>query len=870
MNTYEERYNHRETETKWQEKWQESNCFVASESKEKPKCYVLEMFPYPSGRIHMGHVRNYTLGDVCARFKISNGFNVLHPMGWDSFGLPAENAAIKNNAHPQTWTRENIKVMRSQLKPLGFSIDWNRDVSTSEVEYYKHEQAMFIDFYNKGLAYKKESWVNWDPVENTVLANEQVVDGKGWRSGVEVERKKLSQWFLKTTAYADDLLESLKELEKWPEKVRIMQHNWIGKSFGATVYFPVKDRSDKIEIFTTRPDTLFGASFLAISAGHPLALELAEKNPEVKAFIKKCEALGTSEANIESAEKLGFDTGFKAIHPFAEEFKALGGNPELPIYIANFVLMEYGTGAIFACPAHDQRDMDFARKYNLPVRTVVAPKGVDTAEFIQKQNESQTAYTEDGLAVNSDFLNGLDVAAAIKTATTKLKSKGLGEEKIQYRLRDWGVSRQRYWGCPIPIIKCDACGMVPVPKKDLPVELPIDVRFDKPGNPLENHPTWKYVKCPICGKEAVRETDTFDTFFESSWYFARFCSPKSVDAPFSKEDAKYWLPVDQYIGGIEHAVMHLLYARFFTRAMRDCGYIHLKEPFESLFTQGMICHETYKGSDGDWLAPGNVEKLADGTVISKKDNKPVTVGRSEKMSKSKLNTVDPDAIIKNYGADAARLFMLSDSPPERDLEWTEAGIDGAWRYVNRLWRLAKYPSIPMADKNEAMPQSFSETNDKILRQAHKTIASVTEDLEKLRFNNAIARIRELTNAISNIDTKDKGAGWLYRFVLKTSIQLVAPMAPHIAEEVWNILGYDGLLILHPWAKAEAKYLEDNNVVIAVQVLGKLRGTIEIPKDLPEDKMKELALSLPTVQAQIEGKTIRKIIVVPNRIINVVI
>ena len=624
----EERFNFRTTEEKWQKEWEKQEAFKASENSDKPKYYALEMFPYPSGKIHMGHVRNYAMGDVIARFKKAQGYNVLHPMGWDSFGLPAENAAIKHGVHPAKWTRENIANMREEMKKMGLSIDWSREVSTCEPEYYKHEQKMFLDFLKKGLAYRKDSWVNWDPVEMTVLANEQVVDGKGWRSGVPVERRKLSQWSLKITQYADELLEGLKTLTGWPEKVRTMQENWIGKSYGAYLYFPVKGTDQTLEVFTTRADTLFGASFCAISAQHPIALELAKTNPELAKFIKECEALGTSVATIEAAEKKGFDTGLKVLHPFPEEFKALGGNPELPLYVANFVLMEYGTGAIFACPAHDQRDLDFARKYGLPVRVVVAHKD----EGIPVVTDKAFDDIEDGVAVNSAFLDGMRTKDAIKAMIERLEKINRGKATVQYRLRDWGVSRQRYWGCPIPVIHCEHCGIVPVPEKDLPVLLPEDVKFDKPGNPLEHHPTWKHTVCPVCGKSALRETDTFDTFFESSWYFARFCAPHETDKPFTREAVDRWLPVDQYVGGIEHAVLHLLYARFFTRALRDCGYLSVSEPFKGLFTQGMVCHETYKDKDGNWLFPTEVEKKADGTAVKISDGSPVEVGRSEKMS----------------------------------------------------------------------------------------------------------------------------------------------------------------------------------------------------------------------------------------------
>ncbi len=857
----EERFNFRTTEEKWQKEWEKEGAFKASENSDKPKYYALEMFPYPSGKIHMGHVRNYAMGDVIARFKKAQGYNVLHPMGWDSFGLPAENAAIKHNVHPSKWTRENIANMREEMKKMGLSIDWSREVSTCEPEYYKHEQKMFLDFLKKGLAYRKDSWVNWDPVEMTVLANEQVVDGKGWRSGVPVERRKLSQWSLKITQYADELLEGLKTLTGWPEKVRTMQENWIGKSYGAYLYFPVKDSDKTLEVFTTRADTLFGASFCAISAQHPIALELAKTNPELAKFIKECEALGTSVATIEAAEKKGFDTGLKVLHPFPEEFKALGGNPELPLYVANFVLMEYGTGAIFACPAHDQRDLDFARKYGLPVRVVVAHKDEGVPVVTDKAFDD----IEDGVAVNSAFLDGMRTKDAIKAMIERLEKIGRGKATVQYRLRDWGVSRQRYWGCPIPVIHCEHCGIVPVPEKDLPVLLPEDVKFDKPGNPLEHHPTWKHTVCPVCGKPALRETDTFDTFFESSWYFARFCAPHETDKPFTREAVDRWLPVDQYVGGIEHAVLHLLYARFFTRALRDCGYLSVSEPFKGLFTQGMVCHETYKDKDGNWLFPTEVEKRPDGTAVKISDGSPVEIGRSEKMSKSKYNLVDPETILKTYGADAARVFMLSDTPPERDLEWTEAGIDGAWRYVNRLWRLQL--SCP---EEVSQPAELSDAADKLIRQTHKTVAAVTDDLDKLRFNVALARLRELTNAISDMKPADDGEKWAWRSSFETLVRLLSPIAPHLAEEMWHNLGHSELLATYEWPKADAAFLTDNKITLAVQVQGKLRGTIEVPADYDEEEAKKAALALGPVKAQIGDKPVRKIIVVKNKIINVVI
>ncbi|NQW08890.1 MAG: leucine--tRNA ligase, partial [Alphaproteobacteria bacterium] len=720
------RYNVKETEGRWQTRWAEAGCFEVEADPSMPKYYVLEMFPYPSGRIHMGHVRNYTLGDVVARYKTARGFNVLHPMGWDAFGLPAENAAIERGVHPHGWTHENIDAMRTQLKSMGLSYDWGRELATCDPSYYRHEQKMFLDFLNQGLVYRKESWVNWDPVENTVLANEQVIDGKGWRSGADVEKRLLSQWFMKITAFAQELLEDLKPLDRWPNRVRLMQEKWIGRSEGAFMYFDIEGRDAKkdngrVNVYTTRPDTIFGASFCALSANHPVSLELAEDDAELQAFIAECGRTGTSEAAIETAEKNGFDTGLRVRHPFIAD-------RTLPVFVANFVLMEYGTGAIFGCPAHDQRDLDFARKYGLEVITVVSPEG---NEDFPIDNE---AYVDDGILVNSDFLDGLGVEKAKSVAIDRLEAGGAGIKAVNYRLRDWGVSRQRYWGCPIPVVHCPDCGIVPVPEAELPVVLPDDVDLGGAGNPLERHPTWKNVACPTCAKPARRETDTFDTFFESSWYFARFCSPHAEE-PLTRDAVDYWLPVDQYIGGIEHAVLHLLYSRFFTRALKKCGYLGIKEPFDGLLTQGMVCHETYKDAAGNWLFPEQVES-ADGPVI---------VGRSEKMSKSQKNVVDPESIIGSYGADTARLFMLSDSPPERDLDWTDAGIEGAGRYVNRLWRLINQPENEFADIGTEKPDVLSDAALATEKTIHMTIASVSTDLEKFHFNKAVARIRELTN-----------------------------------------------------------------------------------------------------------------------------
>ena len=852
-----ELYDFKATEAKWQSIWEDRACFAANVDADRPKYYVLEMFPYPSGRIHMGHVRNYALGDLVARYKRARGFNVLHPMGWDAFGLPAENAAIENKVHPAQWTKSNIRTMRAQLKSMGLSYDWSREIATCDPDYYRHEQKMFLDFMEAGLAYRKESWVNWDPVENTVLANEQVIDGKGWRSGAEVEKRKLSQWFLKITAYADELLEDLRSLERWPARVRLMQEKWIGRSEGAYITFPLAGRDGDIEVYTTRHDTIFGATFLALAANHPVSLELAESSPGLAGFITECNSLGTSEAAMETAEKEGFDTGLKVRHPFLE-------GRELPVFVANFVLMEYGTGAIFGCPGHDQRDLDFARKYALDVIAVVAPGGEPDFTI------GTEAYVGGGAMINSEFLDGLGVEDAKATIADKLEDSGRGRPAVNFRLRDWGVSRQRYWGCPIPVIHCPGCGIVAVPEDDLPVTLPADADLDGPGNPLENHPTWKDVACPACAKPARRETDTFDTFFESSWYFARFCSPEA-EVAFSREDAEYWLPVDQYIGGIEHAVLHLLYSRFFTRAMKACGYLDIGEPFAGLLTQGMVCHETYVDGDGNWLFPDEVTE-GDGAPVHARTGEPVTAGRSEKMSKSRKNVVDPESIIQDYGADTARLFMLSDSPPERDLDWSDAGIEGAWRYLNRLWRAVTEPKFPLADKGSERPHSLGPAAGEAERAIHKTITAMTQDLEGFRFNRAVARVREMTNLIDGLDTDDGGGGapWVRRLGLETAVRLFGPMMPHLAEELWQRLGHDILLVDMPWPEADPSLLAEDRVTIAVQVNGKLRGTIDLPMDTSQNEAEAAALELDNVARAVAGKPVRKVIVVPNRVINVVV
>ena len=863
------RYNFKQAEAKWQSVWEDRGCFAVSEDADKPKYYVLEMFPYPSGRIHMGHVRNYTLGDVVARYKRARGFNVLHPMGWDAFGLPAENAARENKVHPAPWTEQNIATMRKQLKAMGLSYDWSREIATCDPDYYRHEQKMFLDFLEQGLVYRKESWVNWDPVENTVLANEQVIDGKGWRSGANVENRFLSQWFMNITAFSEELLQDLETLDRWPGRVRLMQEKWIGRSDGAYMFFDFDGRNGgqggRLEVFTTRPDTIFGASFCAIAANHPLSQDLSEDDANLRAFITECGSAGTSEAAIETAEKVGYDTGIQVRHPFDDK-------RTLPLYVANFVLMEYGTGAIFGCPAHDQRDLEFARKYGLDVIPVVAPQETDAESFVI----GDEAFTDDGVLINSAFLDGLGVEEAKSAIIERLDAADAGRRGVNYRLRDWGISRQRYWGCPIPVIHCVDCGIVPVPEGDLPVVLPEDADLDASGNPLDNHPTWKDAGCPACGKPARRETDTFDTFFESSWYFARFCSPHA-DTAFTREAADYWLPVDQYIGGIEHAVLHLLYSRFFTRALKQCGYLGIKEPFEGLLTQGMVCHETYRDENGKWLYPDEVEitgyKSAR-ALEGAQGGSAVTVGRSEKMSKSRKNVVDPESIIETYGADTARLFMLSDSPPDRDLDWTEAGIEGAWRYVNRLWRMVNQAPAPpgtfLAAIGVTRPDALGEHSQAVLKIIHRTIVAVSDDLDKFHFNRAVARIRELTNELEDLSPEEEGADWVMRQGLETAVYLIGPMMPHLAEELWHSLGHQTLLADTPWPEAEADQLVEKNVTVAVQVNGKLRGTLDLPKDSDDQTAETAALALENVSAAIAGKPIRKVIIVPNRIINVVV
>jgi leucyl-tRNA synthetase len=862
-----ERYNHRDSEQRWQKVWAEQRCFEASSDFSRPKYYVLEMFPYPSGRIHMGHVRNYAMGDVIARYMRATGHNVLHPMGWDAFGMPAENAAMEHGVHPRAWTYDNIAVMRRQLKSMGLSIDWSREIATCDPSYYRHEQEMFLDFLAAGLVERKVSDVNWDPVDRTVLANEQVIDGRGWRSGALVEKRQLAQWFLKITDYSDELLQALDGLSAWPEKVRLMQRNWIGRSEGMRFSFDLEDekgrlRKEKLIVYTTRHDTIFGASFCALAAEHPLVGKLARNDPVVAAFRRECEALGTSEEAIERAEKKGAFLGLFARHPFRAGMK-------LPLYAANFVLLSYGEGAIFGCPAHDQRDLDFARKYGLPVVPVVAPRGVapdqftiGTEPFLDKDEGNVTL-------VNSDFLDGLSVPEAKEEIARRMEGMGIGERKVNFRLRDWGVSRQRYWGCPIPVIHCPTCGIVPVPKQDLPVTLPEDVTFDVPGNPLDRHPGWKHVACPKCRGAAERETDTFDTFVDSSWYYARFCSPQDA-RPVAAEAARYWMPIDQYIGGIEHAILHLLYSRFFARAMKRTGHMNVDEPFASLFTQGMVIHETFSTGEGDWIVPAQAVMRGNGWVHAQ-TGAPLTVGPAEKMSKSKKNIVDPDAIIEQYGADTARWFMLSDTPPERDIEWTESGVAGAWRFTQRLWRLV-HDVIRLATHG-AGGSGVAPPSAALRRAVHQGLHAVSQDIEGLRFNRAIARIYELANTLSDALQQPASAradGAVLRESAQILVQTLAPMMPHLAESCWQALGGQGLVAQLPWPKANPALLVESTVTIAVQVNGKRRDEVTILKGLPSSEVEQIVLKLDNVRKAVEGRPVKKIIVVPDRIANVVV
>ncbi len=845
------RYNARVVEPKWQEAWDSAEVFKAIRDEAREKYYVLEMFPYPSGRIHMGHVRNYTMGDVVARYKSARGFNVLHPMGWDAFGMPAENAAMEKKVHPGDWTYQNIADMRAQLKPMGLSIDWSREFATCDPEYYGQQQAMFIDMMGKDLVYRKNAVVNWDPVDMTVLANEQVEGGRGWRSGALVERKELTQWFFKISEFSEELLEALDGLTEWPEKVRTMQKNWIGKSQGLQFNFKTigaPDGFDELEVYTTRPDTLFGASFAAISSDHPLAKAL-ENNPKIAAFNEECRQLGTTEEALETAEKKGYDTGIKVAHPFEAGW-------ELPVYIANFVLMGYGTGAIFGCPAHDQRDLDFARKYDLVVTPVVCDEAVEPDSF----TIGTEAYVGPGRIINSRFLDGMTIEGAKLEVNKRIAALGLGMAKTNYRLRDWGVSRQRYWGCPIPVVHCDACGVVPEKKENLPIELPKDVSFDQPGNPLDRHQIWRNCTCPQCGKPALRETDTMDTFVDSSWYYARFTNPRA-DTPTVAEDVAYWMNVDQYIGGIEHAILHLLYSRFFARAMNHTGHLPkaATEPFNALFTQGMVCHETYKDPNGKWLTPEDVKPVAGGYETD--DGRSVTVGPSIKMSKSKKNVVDPDDIIDQYGADTARWFVMSDSPPERDVEWTAAGADAAWKHLQRVWRMADEIS-----QSDDVAKADAKQVQALQKAIHHAIDAVTNGIEGFAFNKSVAALYQFTNTLA----KSKADKATKVEAMQVMAQMMQPMTPHLAEEIWAAMGGTGLVAQAPWPKLEPAMLVDDTVTLPIQINGKRRSEIEVSADISKEELEKIVLSHDTVQRALDGNAPKKLIIVPGRIVNVVI
>ncbi|MDW3224030.1 MAG: leucine--tRNA ligase [Paracoccaceae bacterium] len=846
------RYTPAEIEARWQTVWEQDEVFKAVRSADKPKYYVLEMFPYPSGRIHMGHVRNYTMGDVIARYKLATGHNVLHPMGWDAFGMPAENAAMAIGGHPKDWTYGNIADMRDQMKPLGLSIDWSREFATCDPEYYGQQQALFLDFLKAGLVYRKNAIVNWDPVDMTVLANEQVEQGRGWRSGAIVERRELTQWFFKISDYSEELLDALDTLEHWPAKVRLMQENWIGKSRGLQFAFSTIDGPeghDRIEVYTTRPDTLLGASFVGISPDHPLAKLLERDNPEVAAFCAECRKGGTTEEAIETAEKLGYDTGIKVRHPFDTAH-------ELPVYIANFILMDYGTGAIFGCPGHDQRDFEFATKYELPIISTYLPSE-DAADAL---GEAYVPAKTEKVFYNRGFAGeahqtGLE---AIDAAIAFCEGNGIGQGVTKFRLRDWGLSRQRYWGCPIPVVHCDDCGVVPEKKENLPIELPYDVSFDTPGNPLDRHPTWRDTPCPSCGKPAKRETDTMDTFVDSSWYFARFTAP-DAKTPTVMEDADYWMNVDQYIGGVEHAILHLLYSRFFARAMQITGHLPESaiEPFDALFTQGMVTHEIYQTRDETarpiYHLPEDVTdgKLADGTAVE--------IIPSAKMSKSKKNVVDPISIISAYGADTARWFVLSDSPPERDVEWTASGAEAAYKHLGRVWNLC--------DRIAEMDKTTQGAGDAdLLRAMHLCIHDVTMGIESFGFNAAIAKLYAFTATLQ----KSKGGYAAQREAVMTLAQLMSPMTPHLSEDIWSHQGGEGLVTTAPWPKADEKMLVSDTVTLPIQVNGKRRSEITVPAELPKEEVEKLAMADQAVKRSLDGATPKKVIVVPGRIINVVV
>ena len=844
-------YNFAIVEPKWQKFWLSNHSFKTENRKNK-KYYVLEMFMYPSGKVHIGHVRNYTIGDIVARYKRACGFDVLHPVGWDAFGLPAENAALKQKSHPKDWTYKNIATMKDQIRSLGFSYDWEREFATCDEEYYGFQQKIFLALYKKGLVYRKKSEVNWDPVDNCVLANEQVIDGRGWRSGALVEKKMLSQWFFKITDYADELLKELDSLKGWPENVKTMQRNWIGKSEGCSINFSC-DNGDQITVFSTRPETLYGATYLAISPDHPLAKKIADSNEEIKTFISELKKGSVSQQMLDKQEKQGIDTGLTVKHPFLDK--------RLPVYIANFVLMDYGTGAIFATPAHDERDYDFAIKYNLPIISVI------------KSKNNEIPYFGDGTLFNSEFLDGLSVIEARKKVIEEIDRRGLGKKEIFFKLRDWGISRQRYWGCPIPIVYCPKCGTVPLKEEDLPLKLPSDVTFSGAGNPLDQHPDWKHVKCPVCGGNATRETDTLDTFVDSSWYFLRFCVGKESKDLLDKSNVNQWMTVDQYIGGVEHAILHLLYARFFTKALADCGLINIREPFTNLFTQGMVCSVTFKNEQGEWLFPNEVQKNEKGEFIEIATGKKVIVGRLEKMSKSKKNVVDPDVIVKTYGADALRLFVVSDTPADRDFPWSDEGLDGSWRFINRVWRLFVYLKDKGISASAVQDIELSSLNSEmqyLYKGFHKTIKDVTDSFESQSMNKAIAYIREAVNCIYAVLDRAESNASLFSVIVRDLIKLLAPISPHICEEAWAMFGFKGLISDNEWPKFRKDYIIVSTVNLPIQINGKLRGTIDVSLNASEEEIMQKALEVNNVKKIIGDKPIRKKIFIKGKIINFVV
>ena len=850
------KYNPRAIEPKWQKFWKDQNTFRSEIRSDKKKYYVLEMFPYPSGKIHMGHVRNYTLGDVLARFKRAQGYNVLHPMGWDAFGLPAENAAIENNISPKKWTYENISTMRNQLKSMGLSIDWDREFATCDKNYYHQQQKLFLKFFRDKLIYKKESLVNWDPVENTVLANEQVIDGKGWRSGADVEQKKLSQWFFKITEFGDNLLSSLEKMNGWPEKVKAMQKNWIGKSYGCEVDFEiVSDHDDlnqeKISIFTTRPDTIFGATFCALSPFHPLVDRLIEKNISMKNDIKKMRSQKISEESISKNEKQGLNTKLFIKHPFIE-----GKN--LPVYVANFILMDYGSGAIYGCPAHDQRDFDFAIKYNIEIIPVIEAPNKSKVKFDE-------AYVGSGKLINSQFLNGLSIEDAKNEVISKLEGIKIGRRTTNYRLRDWGISRQRYWGCPIPIMYREDGKVIEVPENELPLELPEDIDLSLPGNPLDNHPTWKHTNCPETGMKATRETDTLDTFVDSAWYFLRFCSPE-CNEPFGQTEIDYWMPVDQYIGGVEHAILHLLYSRFLTKALK---INKINEPFESLFTQGMVCHHTFQNQSGSWVYPDDVKEEKT-KLIQISTDELVTQGPMESMSKSKKNVVDPESIIKSYGADAARWFMLSDSPPEKDINWSDSGIKGAWKICQKISGIINENQSLIQNEEVENIKDLSSNANEFLRSVHQCLDGITKSIDRFQMNVAIAKIYEMVNSILRFKITEESDKSALVQSLKILIRVMEPMIPHLAEECWAMTCGDGLLSNQPWPTVNDKFLTNESVIIVVQVNGKKRGELKVEKDINKKEVLMMIKNIENVKKILVESKIIKEIFVPNKIINIVV